>query len=70
MSSSVTMPAIPRSNASGGFLSRMWGAAKGQALGHEKSASMDAADGASALKRLVLVSSRSTSTRTGGMYNV
>ncbi|KAK0448036.1 hypothetical protein EV421DRAFT_2052627 [Armillaria borealis] len=71
---SVTMPAIARSTASGGFLSRMWGAAKGQALGHDKSASLDygttySGQGPNTLKRLVLVHSRAANTRNGA-FNV
>ncbi|KAK0479921.1 hypothetical protein EDD18DRAFT_1206286 [Armillaria luteobubalina] len=71
---SVTMPVIARSTASGGFLSRMWGAAKGQALGHDKSASLDygttySGQGPNTLKRLVLVHSRVANTRNGA-FNV
>ncbi|KAK0455786.1 uncharacterized protein EV420DRAFT_1765425 [Desarmillaria tabescens] len=75
ITASVTMPAITRSAGSGGFLSRMWGAAKGQALGHEKSASLDydttySGQGPNTLKKLVLVHSRAANTRNGGAFNV
>ncbi|TFK74370.1 hypothetical protein BDN72DRAFT_789116 [Pluteus cervinus] len=51
LTTSVTMPSIARPGVSGSFLSRMWGAAKGQ------QAASDIPQ--SALKRLVLVHSRS-----------
>ncbi|KAK7051337.1 PHO85 cyclin-1 [Paramarasmius palmivorus] len=62
LSSSATMPSIPRSGLSGNFLTRMWGAAKAQATGHghDKSAGADGdAHLPSALRRLVLAPSRS-----------
>ncbi|KAF5390369.1 hypothetical protein D9757_005284 [Collybiopsis confluens] len=59
ISNSATMPSISRGT-SGSFLSRMWGAAKGQALGHDHSSD---SLGSSALRRLVLVHSRSTLSR-------
>eukprot|EP00914_Ancora_sagittata_P017289 GHVO01034124.1.p1 GENE.GHVO01034124.1~~GHVO01034124.1.p1 ORF type:complete len:477 (-),score=-1.14 GHVO01034124.1:346-1776(-) len=63
ISSSATMPIISRGS-SGNFLSRMWGAARGQALDKptpdcHPSESL----GSSALRRLVLVHSRSTLSR-------
>lgn len=68
LSSSATMPSLPRTGVSGGFLSRMWGAAKGQALGHDK-AMANTVDCSrqgqepNALRRLVLAHSRSGSSR-------
>lgn len=55
ISSSATMPSISRGT-SGNFLSRMWGAAKGQALGQDKTDCGDYTDGqgSSALRRLTL----------------
>ncbi|KAK1220254.1 PHO85 cyclin-1 [Marasmius sp. AFHP31] len=74
LSSSATMPSIPRSGLSGNFLSRMWGAAKAQAGVQEKSTrDMDPeVQLPSALRRLVLVPSRSTLSRstTSGSTNV
>lgn len=79
LSSSVTLPSMARTGVSGGFLSRMWGAAKGQALGQDKSAASasDSDDsspqngqGQSAFRRLVLAHSRSSQLRGAGSYDV
>ncbi|KAJ7590625.1 hypothetical protein C8J56DRAFT_538331 [Mycena floridula] len=59
VSSSVTMPSMARTGVSGGFLSRMWGSAKGQ----DKVTS----EGPSALKRLVMAHSRSSSRVIGSL---
>ncbi|CAK5275848.1 unnamed protein product [Mycena citricolor] len=57
---SATMPSIPRPSASGSFLSRMWGAARGERFsGMVESRSDGLPATQSALKRLVLVHSRS-----------
>ena len=66
LSSSTTMPSIPRSGLSGSFLSRMWGAAKAQAGVYDKPSRDTDSDGQlpSALRRLVLVPSRSVLSRT------
>ncbi|KAF5357718.1 hypothetical protein D9758_007519 [Tetrapyrgos nigripes] len=56
MVTSATMPNIPRASISGNFLSRMWGAAKIQALGQDKSGNDYAPYG---LRRLVLVQGKS-----------
>jgi hypothetical protein len=63
---SATMPSLARTGVSGGFLSRMWGAARGQPIVHDKDAVQAQYDdrhgqGQSALKRLVLAHSRSAS---------
>ncbi|KAL0566410.1 PHO85 cyclin-1 [Marasmius crinis-equi] len=65
LSSSATMPSIPRTGLSGNFLSRMWGAAKAQAGMHDKTASDIDPESQlpSAFKRLVLVPSRSALSR-------
>ncbi|KAJ7638390.1 hypothetical protein FB45DRAFT_902694 [Roridomyces roridus] len=62
ISVSATMPSIGRTGASGGFLSRMWGAARGEkpsGLAESQSDGMPSHHGQSAFKRLVLVHSRS-----------
>ncbi|KAJ6516378.1 hypothetical protein C8R45DRAFT_959937 [Mycena sanguinolenta] len=62
MAVSATMPSIPRPSASGNFLSRMWGAAKGEKLSglvESRSDGMPSQHGHSAFRRLVLVHSRS-----------
>ncbi|KAF9268365.1 hypothetical protein L218DRAFT_954726 [Marasmius fiardii PR-910] len=67
LSSSATMPSIPRTGLSGNFLSRMWGAAKAQAGCHEKAVGSDSEADVqlpSAFRRLVLVPSRSALSRT------
>jgi PHO85 cyclin-1 len=58
---SSTMPSISRIGVTGSFLSRMWGAAKGQALGQDRSAgsihtecAVDSRTGQNALRKLVL----------------
>ncbi|KAJ7265894.1 hypothetical protein B0H12DRAFT_1100031 [Mycena haematopus] len=63
MTVSATMPSIPRPSASGNFLSRMWGAAKGEkfsGLVESRSDGMPSHHGHSAFRRLVLVNSRSS----------
>ncbi|KAJ6627345.1 hypothetical protein B0H10DRAFT_1941113 [Mycena sp. CBHHK59/15] len=63
LSVSATMPSISRSGVSGGFLSRMWGAAKGDkhsGLIESRSDGLHSHQGQSAFKRLVLVHSRSS----------
>ncbi|KAJ7283294.1 hypothetical protein C8J57DRAFT_1462426 [Mycena rebaudengoi] len=60
---SATMPTLSRPGTSSGFLSRMWGAAKGEkqsGLEESRSDGMNLHQGHSAFKRLVLVHSRST----------
>ncbi|KAK7471201.1 PHO85 cyclin-1 [Stygiomarasmius scandens] len=54
---SVTMPSLPRNSVSGNFLTRMWGAAKSQALGQDKPT--NDCNGNAGLRRLVLVQGRS-----------
>ena len=54
---SATMPAIAKSTATGGFLSRMWAATKGQATAAEKESLLAAEEGgasgpSSAFRRL------------------
>lgn len=78
LSTSVTMPSIARTGVSGGFLSRMWGAAKGQpekpneqqhkqpsqwAANNPECQSGDQVQGQSAFRRLVLIHSRSNNPR-------
>ncbi|KAJ3713922.1 hypothetical protein C8R42DRAFT_750800 [Lentinula raphanica] len=67
MSSSVTMPSISRGT-SGNFLTRMWGAAKGQTWQDKTSEYGEHSEtqGSSTFRRLVLVHSRSTLSRGGG----
>ncbi|KAK7053912.1 PHO85 cyclin-1 [Favolaschia claudopus] len=58
---SATMPTMTRPSGSGNFLSRMWGAAKGEkasGLVESRSEGMPSQHGHSALRRLVLVHSR------------
>ncbi|KAG7096533.1 hypothetical protein E1B28_003961 [Marasmius oreades] len=67
LSSSSTMPSIPRTGLSGNFLSRMWGAAKAQAGCHDKTGGGDSDSDiqmSSAFRRLVLAPSRSAMSRT------
>jgi hypothetical protein len=62
ISVSATMPSITRPGTSGSFLSRMWGAAKGEKLSglvESRSDGMPSLHGPNAFKRLVLVHSRS-----------
>ncbi|KAJ7499405.1 hypothetical protein FB451DRAFT_37277 [Mycena latifolia] len=62
ISVSATMPTISRTPASGSFLSRMWGAAKGEkfsGLVESRSDGMPSHQPQSAFRRLVLVHSRS-----------
>lgn len=80
LSTSVTMPGIARTGVSGGFLSRMWGAAKGQqeksseqqkqqvqwAANNPENQSGDQSQGQSAFRRLVLIHSRSNIPRISG----
>lgn len=64
---STTMPTLPRTGVSGGFLSRMWGAARGQPIAQDidKDAEYDNrhGQGQSALRRLVLSHSRAAVSR-------
>ncbi|KAJ7122916.1 hypothetical protein C8R44DRAFT_784908 [Mycena epipterygia] len=61
ISVSTTMPSMSRTGASGNFLSRMWGAAKGEKFSGLVESRSDGMphQGQSAFKRLVLVHSRS-----------
>jgi PHO85 cyclin-1 len=72
MSPSVSLPTFerpPASSSASGFLSRMWGAAKGQALGQDKGvasavdipSSQSQGQAGSTFRRLILPSSRSKS---------
>lgn len=67
ISVSATMPSISRPGASGSFLSRMWGAAKGERLGlvESRSDGLPAHNGQSTFRRLVSVHSRSNHPDTG-----